>query len=655
MIQPSTTSYVNSPTATSFTIEANESMFALLTTRVYNDIILAPIREWSTNAIDACITAGVTPRFDVHIPTFEEPFFSVRDYGTGLHPDDIIGLFCTFGASTKRLSNDFNGTFGIGRVSALAYTTSFTVDSFYNNELHSYVISIQNGLPVAIHLNSTPSTEPVGLRLSLSVAKEDISAFTSKAQKLYQYFDTKPNLNLNLDRTSPTPLVEGTNWMTAPSLPACFIRMSNILYKVDSSHIETLGCRNILIDIPNGTVNYNPGRETLSYDPTTINYLNIVFEDVVREATTLATQLKLSEEASLDRITSLLTISTHFKEEVYCDGKHTLCKLPYFNDFYLERFACHTDLTIHPDIEVYKQTIGNQKLKKTDIELNYLITLPIVVLDVNTNYSKSLNKIAQKHQKNLLVLKPAKKDDFTTIYEFIKAYNFPVVEYVSSYVTKNDSTPTTKSSSRSSSTVSLSPINTSATTFCCTSPIYCDPEKTYYYIPLIGGSPASPDNEKIEAMRQLAGTLGIKIYGISKKYWSLLPNTPNCIPFEEAIPTIIKEHPLHVSFGYSQMRHLYHMQNNKYVPTVIKKIIQELKVLQNVRLTSIDRVKYLKQYFPLNIKVYRPSIPYGRIIKQYPILKHLGYSSNMVISYCLLLEDILNGALPPNARSLLYT
>lgn len=112
MIQPSIQSNISGVEAQSFTIEANESMFALLTSRVYNDTISAPIREWSTNAVDACLAAGIPAKFDVHLPTFEEPTFSVRDYGEGLPIDDIVGLFCTFGASTKRGSNRYNGTFG---------------------------------------------------------------------------------------------------------------------------------------------------------------------------------------------------------------------------------------------------------------------------------------------------------------------------------------------------------------------------------------------------------------------------------------------------------------------------------------------------------------------------------------------------------------
>jgi len=180
---------------TGFSIEVNESMFQMLTSNVYNDPVLAVIREWSTNACDACLEAGVEVKFDVHLPTLEEPSFSVRDFGTGLAPEDIVGLFSNLGASTKRNSNAYNGTLGIGRMAGLAVSNAFTVESFYKGTLHSYAISMQNGVPVTLHMGNAPTDEPNGLRLAVSVDFDDISDYLKKAGYLYKYFDHKPSLN----------------------------------------------------------------------------------------------------------------------------------------------------------------------------------------------------------------------------------------------------------------------------------------------------------------------------------------------------------------------------------------------------------------------------------------------------------------------------
>ena len=98
--------------STAFSIQADAALFSVLTQKIYTDTILAPMREWSTNAIDACIEAGVVPHFEVHVPTPADSTFSVRDYGTGLSQEQILNLFTVVGASTKRDSNDYNGQFG---------------------------------------------------------------------------------------------------------------------------------------------------------------------------------------------------------------------------------------------------------------------------------------------------------------------------------------------------------------------------------------------------------------------------------------------------------------------------------------------------------------------------------------------------------------
>ena len=178
---------------TGFSIEINESMFQMLTSNVYNDPTLAVMREWSTNACDACIAAGKDVKFDVHLPTLQEPTFYVRDYGTGLSPEDIVGLFSNLGASTKRNSNAYNGTLGIGRMAGLAVSEAFNVESYYNGTYYSYVISMQNGVPVTMFLGKQDTDEPNGLKLSVNVAMNDLDSFASRALNLYKFFDYKPN------------------------------------------------------------------------------------------------------------------------------------------------------------------------------------------------------------------------------------------------------------------------------------------------------------------------------------------------------------------------------------------------------------------------------------------------------------------------------
>ena len=153
--------------STSFTIKTDPAMFAVFRKSIYTDIQLAPIRELSTNAVDACVESNLPIVWDVHLPTHEESYFSVRDYGGGISKSFLDGDFTVVGASTKRNSNTTNGQFGFGRLSPLAYTSSFTVESWNNGMYWDILFG-----PITICLRMrTPSVMPsMSIRWSMRIA-----------------------------------------------------------------------------------------------------------------------------------------------------------------------------------------------------------------------------------------------------------------------------------------------------------------------------------------------------------------------------------------------------------------------------------------------------------------------------------------------------
>lgn len=275
---------------TGFNIEVNPSMFQMLTSNVYNDPKLAVMREWSTNACDACIAADKEVRFEVHLPTLEETFFSVRDYGTGLSPEDVTGLFSNLGASTKRNSDKYNGTLGIGRMAGLAIADAFTVDSYYNGTQYSYVISMKNGVPVTMSLGNNPTTEPNGLLLKVSTSFDDIEPFRRRASNLYKFFDYKPILNID-DIVIDLDISEhiSDDWFIAKETSKSFrgsnyVVMSQVAYEIPySQEINTQGFRSLVIKVAPGTVTFNPGRESLSLNKSTADYVNKRFKEIAEE------------------------------------------------------------------------------------------------------------------------------------------------------------------------------------------------------------------------------------------------------------------------------------------------------------------------------------------------------------------------------------
>ena len=107
--------------------------------KVYSHKERAIIRELSCNAHDSHIMAGTTDiPFDVHLPTQLVPYFSIRDYGTGLSDKEIRTIFAGIGISTKRDSNEVIGCFGIGSLSPYSMTDSFTVESYLDGTCRTY-------------------------------------------------------------------------------------------------------------------------------------------------------------------------------------------------------------------------------------------------------------------------------------------------------------------------------------------------------------------------------------------------------------------------------------------------------------------------------------------------------------------------------------
>jgi HSP90 family molecular chaperone len=73
----------------------------------------ACLREYTSNARDSHIEAGVTRPVEVTTPSALAQSLTVRDYGVGLSRQELK-MFGQFGESSKRDTNDQIGGFGIG-------------------------------------------------------------------------------------------------------------------------------------------------------------------------------------------------------------------------------------------------------------------------------------------------------------------------------------------------------------------------------------------------------------------------------------------------------------------------------------------------------------------------------------------------------------
>lgn len=257
---------------------------ALSGKNLYKNVIRAIVREISCNALDAHVMAGTEDKpFDVHIPTMMEPYFAVRDYGIGLDDDGVRNVYLTYFGSTKRESNTQIGAWGLGSKSPLGYTDNFTVTAVKDGVERIYsVFKNQDGIPSISIICENPTDKHNGLEIRLPVVNDsDIELFKREALEVLQWFEVKPNFNVDMDFVKADLLIEGLGGninVGKRNAISSVVVHGNIAYNLDSdmlklrwgSSIDRLVKHGIQLFMPHGTIEYSMSREELSYTDSTI-------------------------------------------------------------------------------------------------------------------------------------------------------------------------------------------------------------------------------------------------------------------------------------------------------------------------------------------------------------------------------------------------
>lgn len=256
---------------------------------LYSDSILAIIREYSTNAMDSHIAAGFPDRpITVTLPNKTHPIFTVTDEGTGLTEEEVYGIYGSYGASTKRESNAFNGQIGVGCKSAFSYTDQFTVTTTKDGQRKAFVFSLdENGVGEITKMGSEVTDRPNGLSVSIPVKSSDIYSFSLTAKRFYSAWEIKP---IGVETFIPEGEVTVTDSLghKVAFVPESFgyndssgirIVMGNVPYPVPkktydelSSYVRRNHC-NMTIYVPMGKVQFTPSREELKVTPDLVNIL----------------------------------------------------------------------------------------------------------------------------------------------------------------------------------------------------------------------------------------------------------------------------------------------------------------------------------------------------------------------------------------------
>jgi hypothetical protein len=284
-----------------FKIKQSKEAFKILSSGLYSDKILAVIRELSANAWDSHRQAGKPDLpIEVHLPTTFEPYFYVKDFGTGLSHDEVMNLYVTYFDSTKRDTNEATGMLGLGSKSPFSYTDQFTVTSRYEGVKRTYSCFVnESGAPSITPLDAKPSDEPNGVEIYMSVNTNDINEFKVKAERVYKYYDVMPNIlnSEKIDFRFPNHEIADSFTLPNSGVPVKLFksqgyRESTVViqgasaYPVDMNKIEGIDSElkrvydvHMVLEFPIGTLNITASRESLEYDkPTCMNLGKIADE-----------------------------------------------------------------------------------------------------------------------------------------------------------------------------------------------------------------------------------------------------------------------------------------------------------------------------------------------------------------------------------------
>lgn len=279
-----------------FQIAANAQAFKILSSGLYSNKPRAIIREVCCNAWDAHVAADNTKTpFKIVFPTILEPTLSIRDFGTGIDPDEIEEIYTTYFFSTKRESNDFTGCLGLGTKSILCYTNNFNVINFYNGKKYTHVVYLNEvGTPEISLLATEDTNEHNGIEVSFDVSSIDFYSFTSAINDVLQYFPLKPDIrngtNVSIPEFKPEwqqialdDKIYRYNLKHAPA-----VLMGNVRYPLRPESVPDFGnakqvLQNLLLAVEIGDVNVVASREDLEYDKKTISFITNIAKKIYKE------------------------------------------------------------------------------------------------------------------------------------------------------------------------------------------------------------------------------------------------------------------------------------------------------------------------------------------------------------------------------------
>lgn len=595
----------NVGTTNEFKIKATAKSFQILSSGMYSNKIKAIIRELSCNAVDSHVAANKEDvPFEVHLPSSFEPWFSVKDFGTGLDENEIINVYTTYFESTKTNSNSFIGALGLGAKTPFSYTENFTVTSNKDGICRIYSAYInEQGVPSIVEMSKENTTEANGIEVKFSVVnKNDFLSFQSESRNVFMWFKIKPVIMGVHDFKCPTveylerDIVPGVHTRkTNTSHTNSMAIMGNIAYPLNDipeveSHFGNLSCLldcGLVIEFEIGELDFSASREKLSYIPLTINnikkkleLLNLnIFDHLAVQANAIQSKWERSYflyEKKNDKLykAAIDKYATDTKFELYDPGytsyKRIEVKTEDLNNCGIKIDGFRSNNGSSSKIKQYSKYSSNTQNIIWDIpvERSVVIVLNDLKTGCLTRAKYHFNKLSKcstvfciSHDSPDLKIRQNEYDKL-----IIELHNPPVVLKASEL----EKEPTRTRTDIEQGIMCLKNRNNSYVWEPYVEVL--EENKIYYYISLDNRRPTGLEGQSINIsyIKQLMTTCGIEsissmeILGVRKSKIKEIGKLKNWVWFEEKL----KEEVLKISDSFITMMLLSNYYNDYYNPLV---------------------------------------------------------------------------------------
>lgn len=256
-------------------IAINAETFSILIDGIYNDKVLAAVREPLFNAVDSHTEAGCREKpIIIHSPSDLEPWYSVRDRGLGMDFNMVTQTFMMLGSSTKRESNELIGAKGIGSKAPFTVTDMFTVTSVKNGIKTVYSVHKNEGIPEVVPLHESETDEENGVEIKFNVDPSETGKYRQAIVKCLRYAKFPYEINdpfvtseIN-DRTYPIQYRyedKDTGWILE-MYGSVSRNADSVVVMGQQPYLSNFLSTNkewpmMMVSIPIGDCDVNPGRE----------------------------------------------------------------------------------------------------------------------------------------------------------------------------------------------------------------------------------------------------------------------------------------------------------------------------------------------------------------------------------------------------------